>query len=200
MANKPNFFDQAEDDVAATVTVGNVSIDDSSGQYDESSDGTWTDYIITNRYEKDHHKYMLGIANSNGFQGQTVAFVQLASPMLLWICDWTAAKAGKQPEHPSPDPPDTNWVLLDENYEPFQVVVRADGLTPIYRLSGTYVYGCKNPMLITVNDIRYPRPAWLKDSFDRTQPTSKSKTGIKDGSGGNSSSGSPPRQPGNLKG
>lgn len=152
----------------AKIDVGPISFDDSSAKYQEvGGDGTFADYHVVNRYEKDRHTYMMGVTSPNGFRGASVAFVQLASPTLVWVADWTACKAGAKPNIPDPTPADGDWVLLDDWWEPHMVTVAPDGVTPIYRISGTYIYGKLNPQSSTIDDISFPRPPWLQDSFSR---------------------------------
>lgn len=168
-----------ENGPAATVTVGTVSPDDNDADYaDLGSDfDIFTDYEINSRYESDKHRYMAGITSPGGFQSNSVAFFQLASPTLLWIVDWTAAKFNSQPEIPapliSPGFGGINWILMDEHYEPAKIAVASDGVTPIYRISGTYVYGHQNPDPQVLKNVAFGRPPWLEDVFDRTMPTSK---------------------------
>lgn len=163
-----------------TVKVGNVDFNVSPSKYIDPGEEQqlWTDFKIRNKFEKDHHRYMMGITSPNGFEGASVAFVQLASPTLLWIADWTACRYNIQPDIPDPTPADTNWVLLDEHYEPTMLTVGADQITPLYRISGTYVYGHKNPASVTVSNINYARPPWLENSFVRNVPTSVLKQNL----------------------
>jgi hypothetical protein len=153
--------------VLAQITTGPVNTDDDEGAlYNDGGDpaGVYTDYKIVNRYEKDRHLYMLPISSPGGFGGGNLAaFVQLAAPTLLWISDWTACRFNSKPEIPDPTLTDSNWVLLDEHYEPFMLTVAANGSTPLYRISGTFVYGNRNPSTATIDDINFPRPPWLKD-------------------------------------
>ena len=168
----------------ATVIIGTVTLEDSSAKFDTNiAADCFTDTTIVNRYEKDHQKAMLPIASSTPFNNATVAFVTTASPTLLWICDWTIASFRSQPSVPSPTPNDSNWVLMDDHWEPHKITTAADGITPLYRISGTYVYGHKNPDADTVNNIIFPRPPWLQDSFDRSMPSSKLMKGLTEGLG-----------------
>jgi len=157
--------------VEAAIVQGAVTQDDDKALFPTLDDpfGIFTDYKIVNRYENDRHIYMLPISSPGGFsssQGTAqAAFVQLASPTLLWICDWTAARFNSQPQIPDTNIMDKRWILLDVHYEPAMVTVAADGYTTLYRISGTYVYGCTEPNDIPVNDLVFPRPPWLTDSF-----------------------------------
>lgn len=200
---------------AATVVIGTVTLEDSSAKFDSNIVADiFTDTTIVNRYEKDRHIYMGGVTDPNGFQGNSVSFVQLCSPTLLWICDWTIASFRSQPSVPSPTPGDANWVLMDDHWEPHKITTAADGTTPLYRISGTYVYGHKNPNADTVNNIAFPRPPWLQDAFDRSMPSSKLTTGLTEAGGiggssiktspapaqGDGSAISPAQQVGGIKG
>lgn len=159
-----------------TVGVGTILPDDFNAQYQKTSNADrsiWTDFVVQNRYESDKHLYMLPLAspartdtfteNSNG-----VAFVQLAAPTLLWISDWTATRTNEKPLIPNVDTGDADWITLDEHYEPDMVTVAPDGVTPIYRISGTFVYGHRNPGQASLSDINFGRPPWLKDVYPRT--------------------------------
>lgn len=138
----------------------------------QNSDGTWTDYMINGRYERDNCTYMLGITSPVGFQGKSVAFCQLASPTLLWIVDFTACKFATDPEIPDPVPSDNRWVILDAFFEPAMITVSADGVTPLKRITGTYIYGHQQPAANMLQNISYSRPPWLEDTFSRTIPAS----------------------------
>lgn len=136
-------------------------------------DGIQVDMAVECRYEKDGHIYMLGLTSPTPFQGSSVAFVQLASPTLLFIADWTACKMGAQPEIPDPNINDPNWVLLDDHWEPVAPTVPADILNRVYRISGCYVYGHRNPAILTYQNVTFPLKSWMQNSIDRTVPLSK---------------------------
>jgi hypothetical protein len=141
---------------------------------DEISDGVWNDYWIVNRYESDGQIYMMPVTHPEGFDGDSVAFVKLAGGTLLWISDWTAEKTGAKPSIPKPDLQDENIVLLDTIVLPAQVLKRPSGEI-IYRISGTYVYGFKNPSKATMY---YSRPPWMDKSVDCAVSDSQFKDGI----------------------
>jgi hypothetical protein len=168
----------------AQISIGNVSVDDEQAAYSDlalGGDGIITDFRINGHYVKDRKRYMAGVSSPDGFRGNASAFFQLAAPTLLWVVDWTAAKSGAQPEIPDPDGlVNPDWVLIDEYYEPVNIVVGADAATPFYRLSGMYVYGLRRPSDKTVDDIVFGRPPWLQDLFGRTMPRSKLMVGLSD--------------------
>lgn len=171
----------------AFVTIGDEDPEDQESKYlEEGDDQTiWANFLIFNRYEKDRHVAMLPIASPNGFQGKKVAFAQMAEPTLIWIADWTAARWKVQPRIPDPEElADSNWVLLDEHYEPTTIEPGADGVIPYYRINGTYVYGHKSPAQSTIDNCKYPRPPWLDDVFKRTVESDKLTPRLIDGDGG----------------
>lgn len=129
---------------------------------DPDGTGTWQHFVIWNHYEKDRKIYQLGISSPGGFQGQSVAFVQLAAPTLLWICDWSLARVGSPPIVPDPLPEVSSWVLLDDWWttEPIEVA-GADGVLPSFLITGTYIYGHPNPQNNTNQHVIYPITPWL---------------------------------------
>lgn len=155
------------------VDVGPVNPTDNNAVFNTRSDSAavWTDYVITSRYEKDHHRYMLGNTSPDGFAGNsdTVSFVQLANSTLLWIVDWTACREKEKPKIPFPEQfSSSKWITLDEQFETGMIGVGPDGVTPIYRISGTYIYGHKSPNKFTNRDMQFPQPPWLKQgAFNR---------------------------------
>lgn len=180
------------------VYVGQIQPDSSDAAYEDVQGdpaAIWSDYMIVNRYESDRRIYMMSLctppqgaervltggggaaasitstatisANLQGSNKPKVAFVQLGGPTLLWICDWTVCRAKRKPIAPEPEV-GGDWILLDEWIEPVRVTVMDDGTTPLYRLSGTYFYGCTNPATNPLANMNFPRPPWLTDKFDRT--------------------------------
>lgn len=156
-----------------TGEIGTVTYD-REAKYQDDDGGLWTDYMVTNRYESDKHVYMLPIASPEGFAGNSAAFVQLAAPTTLWICEWTVCRARLKPKVPSSAPP-RYWVLLDEHLTPAMITVGPDGSTPLYRISGRYVYGATNPSRVRVS---HPLPPWLANTFNRSVDNNQFITGI----------------------
>lgn len=139
--------------------------------------GIYTDAVIDNRYYGDDHLYMLGITSPGGFNGQSVGFVQLSASTLLWVCDWTVARVKNRPNIPNPQPADSGWQLLSTIVEPAMVNVAADGYTPVYRISGIYVYGHRNPANAV---LAHGRPPWLQDKLIRIISTDQLEKSISD--------------------
>jgi hypothetical protein len=127
----------------------------------------WSDWAMNSRLESDRTRYMVPVTAPNGFQGKTVSIVQLASPVLLWIVDWTAMRTGDKPLIPDPTTNDPNWVILDEIYEPASQVSLTDGVNRLYRISGTFIYGHVNPAADILSYVIFPIPPWLTDNAER---------------------------------
>mgnify|MGYP001604308601 CR=1 FL=1 len=166
-ADNPGACTQAIGGIVS-ITTGVIAADDFLAKFQKLSPdlSIWVDYMIETRLESDKHIYMMPIASPTGFGGNTAAFVQLAAPTSLVIIDWTASKTLDQPEIPSPDI-GPFAVLLDEHYETAMLVLATDGVTPLYRISGTYCYGLKLPNERPILDLRWPRPPWMLDDFNR---------------------------------
>jgi hypothetical protein len=168
--------------VGTFIKFGTITPDNVNGQFAElDQDGQpspFTDYIVRNRFESDKHVYMMGVTSPGGLNGQAAAFVQFSVPTLLWIADWTCARWLNKPIIQDVNLPDTDWVLLDEHYEPGQLMMAPDGNSPFFRISGTFVYGKKNPSSATINDINFARPPHIKGDIDRTVSSQILQQGI----------------------
>jgi hypothetical protein len=158
-----------------TITVGTFEDNTNYVGPPEDSGEVFIDIMTHNRYEGDTHRYMLGCSSPDGFQGASVAFVQLCAPTLLWICDWTVCQANTDdPKIPDPFSVGEQWVLLDLHLEPAMLGLSPDGISVIRRISGTYVFGHKNPGNFSsytnspFTIAQWPRPTWLADTFNRT--------------------------------
>lgn len=165
-----------------TVTIGEVTPDDQLAQFvSPSTPGIFTDYHIRSKYEKDYHRYAIGVTQATASTGAaSVAAVQLANPTFLWIADWTAAKLGTVPDIPKAQiNNDPNWVLLDEHYEKVEIEVAADGQNPLYRITGTYVYSKLNPdPTYAIHDMWFPRRPDVADAFERQLSDANLQAGL----------------------
>jgi hypothetical protein len=65
----------------------------------------------------------------------------------------------------------------------------------LYRISGTYFYGHKNPSEKTFPDMVFPRPAWAEDGYDRSVPSSILQQGIINRVGGSAGGSSSNKRP-----
>lgn len=166
----------------AIISISSIPFDTDDARYITNTDpiGIFTDYVIRNTYDNNLSRYMLGITSPGGFQGNHAAFVQLASPTLLWVCDWTACRYNSIPNIPNPDSKDANWVLLHVTPYTENIITGPDGRTALYRVSGTYVYGCHNPADNVFSQVQFGRPPWLEDSFPagRTIPNDALSDGL----------------------
>lgn len=122
--------------------------------------GIYQDFYTNHRYETDHHIYMMSIASPNGFQGAKAGFVQLASPVTLLLVDWSVehlAEANEYPDYPDPASlADDNTIHMDTIVEPATLTLSPDGRGVVKRISGTYVYGFKDPVQASLRHGRSP--------------------------------------------
>jgi len=157
-----------------TINTGEVSAIPAGLSYPDTSfkrptdNSVWGDYKLRNHYIKDGRTWMMGVTAPPNYNGDTAAFVQLAMPTLLWICEWTALRSVTRPLIPNPTLVGSEWVLLDEYYAPFMIGTAVDQITPLYRIAGRFVYGHKRPSAATIDNVRFPLPPWLDDVFNRT--------------------------------
>lgn len=177
----PNAFSeptpQETGTVHAQVQFGDVSdMFDEGALFDEGeiAEGVWTDYVVVNHYERDKQRYMMPVTSPDGFDGDSVAFAALAGETLLWYSDWSAEKMGAAPSIPDPEQDDPNIILLDELVEPAILLLKPDD-SVVYRISGTYVYGFKNPKDVT---FYHGRPPWMDQTVDCAVSPGQYRAGI----------------------
>lgn len=150
-----------------TITVGEVSKDGDTSKYkvSETAAENFGDYRVICRYENDALTYVVPVTSPNGFLGSSCAFCQLAAPTMILVADWTAERSLKPPRIPNPSAMPAGWVLLDRVFEPGVIELSPNGQTPVYRISGVYVYGLSNPHPLGTPDVTYPKPPWLDASI-----------------------------------
>lgn len=131
------------------------------------------DYTIVNKYLFDPGVYTNGVTSPGGFNGLSVSFVQLRSATLLWLADWTALKGGAVPEIPDPFSVSPDWTLLEVMPEMPAVVPASDGVLPLYRVSGRYIYAHNKPSKTIYDQLNFPRLPTQPNVFSRSIPLSK---------------------------
>ena len=173
------------------IEEGPVDFDDEDalvgGDFDNGS-SVFTDYMVKNHYERDLHRYMLPVTDPDqtyqpGVGTSTrsrdaAAFVQLARPTLLLVVEWTAMKINAEPQIPDPAAMAPDWVLLDVMPATTMIAVMADGVTPMYRMEGVYVYGHKRPNADVFKNVTFPLAPWLEDVFQRSVGADRVQGGI----------------------
>jgi hypothetical protein len=169
----------------AVIQQGPVTYDGNTGQITNPDNytGICVEYFFENFYENDPHKYMASQTSPQAFNGSTVGFVQIGNPTTLWVCEWTACQLGAKPIAPSPIPESSGWVLLDVHPTLAGKSIVTDGQTPIYRISGVYIYGHKNPNADVYRDAVFPIYPWVANSDGRQMLSSDFKKGLLDGVG-----------------
>lgn len=188
-----------------SVQQGPVLYDANPGEVvsPENYQGVFIEYFFENSYENDRHTYMASQTSETPFNNSLVGFVRIGAPTTLWICEWTACQLGAKPLAPDPVPQSTGWVLLDIQPRLAGVSIATDGVSKLYRISGVYVYGQKNPNADVFQDAVFPLYPWVVDDEPRQMLNSDLKVGMTDiagvgGAGGqnNQGQGKPPVQRG----
>lgn len=167
-----------------SITQAQVQYDDNLGEYNLNFPGIFADYLFINHYEQDRHIYMASQTSETPFNGSKVGFVRVGSNTLLWICEWTACQVGAQPQIPDPVPESTGWVLLDVQPSLAGKSLITDGTSPIYRVSGVYIYGHKNPDPDIYKNAVFPLYPWVGNGNDRQMSQSNIIKGMMDLPGG----------------
>lgn len=178
---------QVESSPVITISVGEVNFTDTDARVVEEAQANSIidDYTVFSHYEKDRRTYQIPLSSPGDIDGDTVAFVALSRTTLLWVVDWTVQSSRAKPKAPAKSS-NNRFIWLDEWLEPAQIGLGPDGETPVYRLSGTYFYGCRNPSAELREDISFPLPPWIQDVFSRTMNQGDFIPGVTDpNQGGN---------------
>ncbi len=165
----------AAPNIDVVVTTGDVTPNNQPPNIqwlaDQNDLAMYPDYQIRGRYESDPKLFMMSAtANSSlGSQSQqsslpSIAFVQLAMPTLLWVVDWTICRLSDQPVAPSPTPATSDWTVLGQQYHTAAIMLSPDGTTPIYRFSGTYIYGCNISTTDVFEKCRFAIPPYINQA------------------------------------
>lgn len=162
-----NPVQEQEDRPQLSILVGELDNNQDGKYVSVDEHGIQTDYLINNHYEQDRHTYMAGVTSPGGFLGAGAAFFRLALPTLLWVSDWTARRVGDKPKIARPESTSGRWVLLHAMATPAQLDLMGDGNSPVYRVTGTYVYGLILPNDNLWFDAEIPRPPHIQDVFPR---------------------------------
>ncbi len=171
--------------VVATVVTGDVPFDGSQPVSKDGDGAPYADCTSVNRYDVDKQIFMLPVSSPDGFNGDTAAFVQLAAPTEIWMHDWTVARLEGRPNVPDPTPEDPNWVFLRATPELHVIGLAPGSESPLYRISGTYVYGRKTAPDSFYQTVVYPvQQAVEKDAFPRTVTANQLEKGLSDVTGG----------------
>ena len=158
----------------AQVSQSNENFDNvtSDGKFATPPDNgsVYPTYKVRHRYEGDPHIYMLGTTADPTASpySDPVAFVQLSQETRLWICEWSATRWGEKPKMPDYRIADTGWVFMKAIFQPEQTLVGADGVSVVYKVSGTYIYGRRRPSPLITSEMTFPVPPFF-DGITNTE-------------------------------
>ena len=138
------------------VSVGIAYPDRQRTKYsrEHTSRGAFTDYSVNTRYETETGVHMTPVTGppDNGDyvspqrQGEVpdARFLTLHLPATRRIVEWEAERVGSKPLLPAPKSSDPNLVLIEMPHVTASALHLApDGITPVWRASGRYVYGLR---------------------------------------------------------
>jgi hypothetical protein len=103
--------------------------------------GPYNSWAMRSAYQNEKNILQLPVAK----EGALPVFLKLAAGTLTRVVEWTVSRAGARPKIPDPESSDPNLVLLRADITPESVELAGDGQTPVYRISGRYTYGAKDP-------------------------------------------------------
>jgi hypothetical protein len=74
------------------------------------------------------------------------------------IIEWSVERYNELPQLPPTDAGDPNLVYLRAEFNPEEVELAGDGVTPVYKLSGRYYYSFLDASKVS---IQFPTPAYM---------------------------------------
>lgn len=136
----------AGQNTAANVTVVNGGLPQNGTNDLNAADvqqGMYTDYSQNISYSIDYNTLHMPIVGST-----LSSFATVAKPKVTKTVIWAAEKWGVQPTMPDPKP-GPNEVLLNKEIFPHTPALAPDATTPIYRVTGRYIYAIKDSSKLT---------------------------------------------------
>jgi hypothetical protein len=131
---------------ALVATVPVIPNTQSAISTTESSLGISEHYELQTAYTTDYHTIPLPTVGS-----PFCSFAVLAPPTMTKAVSFSATRWDQPPTAPNPQTIDPNNVLLHTVYNPEAAQLGPDGQTPIYRLTGTYIYGIQDPTQVVLS-------------------------------------------------
>jgi hypothetical protein len=116
-------------------------------------------YEIENEYTEDAGVRQLP-GTGSGASAAHSAFVTVHGGMMQLVCTFACKRQGKPPILPQKEPADSNYVYLGSSLTPAGLEIGADGVSPVYTVSGVYRYGVVDPDTVTYYA---PFPPFLAD-------------------------------------
>lgn len=152
--------DSPESDIPPVeIVMTAVIADDENALYDPPEDdvGIYEGYEIRHNVRTKLNKLVIPVGKADSLP---VVF-QTACPVQMHTFEWKCTKVGTPPELPDPDLGDSNFELLETEYDDHQTEVYTDGVSMKYVIAGTYVYvarDLKKAVLATT------MPPWVAES------------------------------------
>lgn len=105
--------------------------------------GMYDDYPVRSRYVTDMGVIQLPVTSSD--PNVTAVFIQMHAPIAKRIVDMDVSSTGSRPQLPQdPALTDSNQVLLSSELAPDAMNLSGDGITPTWRMRGSYEIGFVN--------------------------------------------------------
>lgn len=117
---------------------------------EDGSRGVWKDFQMSTTYQMDPGVLQIPVA---GPDGTPSVFVKTHARTMRKIVSWRAMKQGDQPDMPDPNAIGNNDVFVGFTMPVIAPVLDASGLRHFWSVSGTYVYGMRQPISPTVSGL-----------------------------------------------
>jgi hypothetical protein len=137
---------------ATATQVANAADANQGGQATNynADGGLYTEYTLRPAYRDRQNILQLPTATPAG-GSKLSSIVQWANPMADVVVEWTASKVGTWPTVPSKISSDNNLVYVEGEIYPGTPILRGDGVTVEYTLSGKYYYAAVDADKVSLN-------------------------------------------------
>ncbi len=165
--------------VAVTVNLVKEIPEEQRTQFsDETLTFMYTNYAVDVIYDTDQRTIMLPVAKAGI---PAARFIRVAGATGQKIVRWTAERAGKWPDLPTPVTNNSNEVLLHKRIVPIAAELLPDLTDYIYKASGEYVYGLRTPVDESTDGLQVAALPYTRAKFaDNAVPGASFVNGIID--------------------
>ena len=127
--------------VTATTSDSAILETPSALYADDPMSGVWEHFTCTNHYT---HREGVAVLESTK-EGEDPKAVRLHNPSLSLTVEFSGKRTGGPPIIPDPKASPKHWVYTGGTISPQALDVAADGVTPVYAISGVLNYRCLKP-------------------------------------------------------
>jgi hypothetical protein len=152
---------------------------------DDATEVAYGDFQMRNHFEKDGLTFAGSNTSPVPFGGSLISVIRVGAPRIIWVCEWTSCRMALEPQVPDPASQPPGWTLLDVHVTAAHVSMGPNGIDPVYRVSGVYVYVKGIAADDVFDDVTYAKAPWVREgAFSRRVSASRVRKDYMAGGGG----------------